>query len=126
MKFSIITIWCSLCLVSCLDIFADKEVPLKDNICIIYSAGDGYRLAENTGGGNYFHIINSTLSELYSPSKNQLDVLVFKADPVSKSEAFSFYKLRLDSLSFSKYGLNQITEQEYLYTIKSMYKIDFK
>jgi hypothetical protein len=126
MKFVTVIVWFCLCFVSCLDIFTDKEFSLKDNICIIYSAGDGYRLAENTGNGNYSHLISSTLSEVYSQSKNQFDFLVFKAEPVRSSEAYSFYVLKLDSMYASKYKLNQISEQEYLHAVKGMYKVDYK
>lgn len=124
MKSLVVIISGCLCLFSCLDPLTDRTVSLGNNLSVVYSAGDGYRLVENASGSNYFNVVPSTLSELYISSKNHFDLLFVKAEPVNSSESYKYYSIQLDTLSGRRYEVNQITDQQYLNTIRSMYKLE--
>ena len=122
MKIIFLIICC--CLASCLDVLTDKKFCIRHTVCVIYSNGDGYRLVESIGGNNYSDIIPSTLSELHCAAEGNFDLLILKADPISDKKPYSFYSVKLDSSSAEKYQVKQITQQQYLYAVKSMYKVE--
>lgn len=64
--------------VGCFDVLTDKEEKVVNNYYIIYSAGNGYRLALKTSESSSTWISISTLSELYLGDS----LIIFKEDPL--------------------------------------------
>ncbi len=52
----------SLC---CNDIWQEKETKLDKNLYVIYSPGDGFRLAQKISPSNYNQILPTPISQLY-------------------------------------------------------------
>lgn len=87
----LLPIFCFLVLFTgCFDMFTDREFHIEDNLYVIYSTGDGCRLARKENNNNYStEIINSTLYQVYKKD----DMLFVEAEPANTSADTLFYKV---------------------------------
>ncbi len=93
---------------SCNDLWLDKQSHIGGDIYVIYSSGDGYRLARKQDGSNYELLIESNISELY---KND-SLLIVKALPKSNGSDTLFYKIIYRNLEDST-SLIPVGKSEY-------------
>lgn len=93
---------------SCNDVWLDKQNHITADIYIIYSSGDGYRIARKQDASNYEFLIESNISELYKKDS----ILIVKALPKAEGSDTLFYKIIYKKLKDSN-SVSILRKSEY-------------